>query len=144
MSPFDSVSIPASMDSMSSGVVLPSFEGYRELDRVESEASSKDDHKGNQETPQSPAAKSALWQGTPLPPGWVWSPLGTVLRFLPEAAVTTQPMRPAQMSLLSIPMPEPGSSGTPYFEGKGVTETIKRFEKMAKQKGITDTTLLGE
>ncbi|KAJ5902907.1 hypothetical protein N7495_003435 [Penicillium taxi] len=121
MSPLDPSSIPTSADSMSPSIVLPS-KGYREPDLIESETSGEDGHGGNREAPQSTVAKSALWQGTPLPPGWIWSPLGTIVKFPPEDPVVTQPIRPAPIHLFSAPMPDPGSPGAPCFDGKDVTD----------------------
>ncbi|KAJ5545339.1 hypothetical protein N7535_006274 [Penicillium sp. DV-2018c] len=46
------------------------------------------------------------------------------------------------MGLVQIPMPDPGTPGAPSFDGKDVTQVIKRFERMCKRRGMVDQAML--
>ncbi|KAJ9481739.1 hypothetical protein VN97_g11725 [Penicillium thymicola] len=121
---------PGDTPGPSSGRTPSPFDRYREHDRSESEASAH---------PQVPP------RPTETPP--VANPQGRTANQLP----TNPPNYPnpqgtswVQQGAFSLPMPDPGTPGAPFFNGEDATEAPENFERLCKRRGIVDATSLCE
>ncbi|KAJ6102679.1 hypothetical protein N7486_005106 [Penicillium sp. IBT 16267x] len=111
--------------------VYSSLSGYRETNRPESEASAY-----HGPFPRPTPAQAAYAQYMPA--------FGAAQEYgpIPSAPMMQPPMQPPflprQIVYHQQPMPDPGTPGAPFFDGKNVSEFVRTYEGMCKRRGISD------
>lgn len=141
----------------STGRAPSPFEGYREPEHQHSQSESSMPREPRLEAPQVPPpptieAPQAIhpaysptigldYRPTRYEPG---TERGTEQPMLPPTAQRPQVVPWAPSALYQAPMPDPGTPGAPFFDGKDATEALENFEKLCKRRGIVDSASLCE